>query len=220
MEGMMEEQPSGKDHKTRRAKCAPCMTKECHSDGVDCYQGKGDPYDCLDDLDRKFLKITAEIEAEFYCKMTRIEELIEFAKRMEFNRLGIAFCVGLEEEARVLNKILSKNFDVYSVCCKMCGIDKKSMSLKQIRDDRFEATCNPVGQAKLLGCEETQLNIIVGLCLGHDILFTRHSKAPVTTLIVKDRVLAHNPAGAIYSGYYKRVKFGLKEKRPKETPDK
>ena len=32
--------------------------------------------------------------------------------------------------------------------------------------------------------------------MGHDILFTKHSKAPVTTLAVKDRVLTHNPLGA------------------------
>ena len=30
----------------------------------------------------------------------------------------------------------------------------------------------------------TDLNVIVGLCVGHDIAFTQHSKAPVTTLIV------------------------------------
>jgi uncharacterized metal-binding protein len=32
-------------------------------------------------------------------------------------------------------------------------------------------------------------------------IFTIVSKAPVTTLIVKDRLLAHNPAGALYSKY-------------------
>jgi len=46
----------------------------------------------------------------------------------------------------------------------------------------------------------------VGLCVGHDMLFTRHSRAPVTTLVVKDRVLAHNPAGALYSGYYRGLR--------------
>lgn len=41
---------------------------------------------------------------------------------------------------------------------------------------------------------QTDLNIIVGLCIGHDILFTKYSEAPVTTFIVKDRVTGHNPA--------------------------
>jgi uncharacterized metal-binding protein len=40
------------------------------------------------------------------------------------------------------------------------------------------------------------------LCIGHDILFQKYSKAPTTTFIVKDRVLSHNTAGAIYTKYY------------------
>ena len=57
--------------------------------------------------------------------------------------------------------------------------------------------------------ETTDLNIILGLCIGHDILFTQHSEAPVTTIVVKDRVLAHNPVGAIYSNYYLRNVFDI-----------
>ena len=81
----------------------------------------------------------------------------------------------------------------------------KKLGLPKIHGDGFEATCNPVGQALLLEEEGTDLNVILGLCLGHDVLFTKHSKAPVTTLAVKDRVLAHNPLGVIYSGYYRRA---------------
>jgi uncharacterized metal-binding protein len=49
------------------------------------------------------------------------------------------------------------------------------------------------------------MNLIVGLCLGHDILFTMNSKAPVTTLIVKDRMLGHNPVIALYSNYHRGI---------------
>jgi uncharacterized metal-binding protein len=45
---------------------------------------------------------------------------------------------------------------------------------------------------------ETGVNVIVGLCLGHDMLFTKHSKAPVTTLVCKDRVTGHNPVAVLY----------------------
>ncbi len=76
--------------------------------------------------------------------------------------------------------------------------------MKQIHENRFEAICNPIGQALVLNDFETDLNIIVGLCVGHDILFTRYSRSPVTTFIVKDRVTGHNPAAVIYSNYYKR----------------
>ena len=56
---------------------------------------------------------------------------------------------------------------------------------------------------------DTDLNIALGLCVGHDSLFYRYSKAPVVTFIAKDRVTGHNPAAVIYSGYYHRV-FGIK----------
>ena len=71
----------------------------------------------------------------------------------------------------------------------------------------FEAFCNPILQAEILNKAGTELNIIMGLCVGHDTLFIKHSKAPVTYLIVKDRVLCHNPAGALYTtgSYYKRL---------------
>ena len=53
--------------------------------------------------------------------------------------------------------------------------------------------------------QKTEFNIALGLCVGHDSLFYKYSDALVTTLIAKDRVLAHNPAGALYcaGGYYK-----------------
>jgi uncharacterized metal-binding protein len=51
------------------------------------------------------------------------------------------------------------------------------------------------------------MNIIVGLCVGHDMLFAKYSSAPVTTLVVKDRVTGHNPAAVLYGQnfYYKRL---------------
>jgi uncharacterized metal-binding protein len=191
--------------KKRPVKCAECVKKEC-SDGVDCFEGASCPLDHLDDEDRRILRSASEVEAEFYMKITRLEEIIEFSKRMDYERLGLAFCIGFRDEVQVLSHILSKHFQVYSACCKNCGISKETLKLSKIGDG-FEAACNPVGQALLLASEDTQLNLIVGLCVGHDMLFTKHSKAPVSTFVVKDRVLAHNPVGVLYSGYYLRRKF-------------
>jgi len=52
------------------------------------------------------------------------------------------------------------------------------------------------------------------LCVGHDSLFIKYSEAPITILAVKDRVLAHNPLGAIYQAesYYKNKLFPEKQK--------
>jgi uncharacterized metal-binding protein len=159
--------------------------------------------------DYSIMKTACHIEASHYMKKTRLEELILFADKMGYKKLGMAFCIGFENEARIIHKILAGDFQVYSVCCKICGLDKDDFSLERLHEEGFEATCNPIGQAAVLNQEETDLNIILGLCIGHDILFSKHSKAPVTTLAVKDRVLAHNPLGAIYSKYYLENVFEL-----------
>jgi uncharacterized metal-binding protein len=61
-------------------------------------------------------------------------------------------------------------------------------------------------QAEVLNREKTDLNVMVGLCLGHDILFINNSKADVTPMVVKDRVTGHNPIAALYTSqtYYKQ----------------
>ena len=66
--------------------------------------------------------------------------------------------------------------------------------------------CNPIAQARLLNSQKTEFNIALGLCVGHDSMFYKYSEALVTTLVAKDRVLAHNPCGAIYcaDGYFKQ----------------
>ena len=101
-------------------------------------------------------------------------------------------------------------FEVYSICCKCGAVDKTEWGIEgtdkivALRGDPegFEAGCNPIVQAEVLKSEDTDLNIIVGLCIGHDIQFTSNSAAPVTTLIVKDRLTGHNPFATLYSGYH------------------
>ena len=161
---------------------------------------------------RLFAQAAARTEAAGYCKEPRVEEIMSLAWRLEVNRLGIASCVGLIREARLLQGILEANgFDVFSVCCKVGSIPKEEIGLadeEKISPGQFEALCNPIGQAKLLNKAGTGLNVVVGLCVGHDSLFFRHSKAPVTVLVAKDRVTGHNPVAALYTShsYYRRLK--------------
>ncbi len=155
-------------------------------------------------------KISAEIEADFYGKYTRVEEIIEFARRLKFEKIGIASCVGLIDESRIFAKILRKNnFEVYGTICKIGSLKKtETINLaKKQTHPTGNIMCNPILQAKILNNEETQLNVVIGLCVGHDSLFYKYSNALTTTLITKDRVLAHNPAGALYQtkSYYKKL---------------
>lgn len=140
----------------------------------------------------------------------RIKELIEFSRLINAQTIGVAFCAGMRDEAARIVKVLEKSgLATASVLCKCGGIDKTKLGVaKEYKigsASRFEAGCNPVLQAQLLNDAGTDINVIVGLCIGHDMLFTMNSKAPVTTLIVKDRLLGHNPVIALYSDYHKDV---------------
>jgi uncharacterized metal-binding protein len=147
----------------------------------------------------------------------RVEEIMEFAEKMRYRRLGIAFCVGLNNEASILTKILEdRGFDVVSVCCKCGAFDKEYVGLKdeeKIAPGRHESMCNPVVQAAILNDEKTEFNIVLGLCVGHDSLFFKYSEAPTTVLAAKDRLLGHNPLAALYTseGYYSRL---VRKERP------
>ena len=190
--------------KSMSPQCAQCESKECR-DGKDCFSKDSNHKQLYQDSDIAELRRAASaIEAKYYGKETRLGEIILFAKELGHKTIGLAFCIGLSEEAKVIENILSKHFEVVSVCCKVCGIDKKDFGLLQISPENHEVMCNPAGQAQLLNDARTQLNVICGLCVGHDAIFTKVSEAPVTTLIAKDRVLAHNPAGAIYSCYIRK----------------
>jgi uncharacterized metal-binding protein len=154
---------------------------------------------------------SARTEAAGYGVATRVEETMDFARRMGWRRLGIAHCVGLMQEARVARGIFEmRGFEVFTACCKAGSIDKESVGLKdeeKVRPGGYEAMCNPVGQAALLAGAGTEFNVVMGLCVGHDSLFLMHSKAPATVLVVKDRVLGHNPVAALYTShsYYRRL---------------
>lgn len=159
---------------------------------------------------KRFFVTSAEIEHDGYCQWPRLKETVEFCRRMEYQKIGLAFCVGLYKEAGVVARIMREHgLNVISVVCKAGGIDKTSVGIpenKKLNEGQYEAMCNPVYQAKLLNEQGTDFNIALGLCVGHDSLFCRYSDAMVTTLIVKDRVLAHNPVGAVYcaDGYFKK----------------
>lgn len=159
----------------------------------------------------KFYLVSAEVEAAGYTKWPRLKETIEFAKRMGYRKLGLAFCAGLAEEAHVVAKLLrSHGFDVVSVICKAGSIPKERVGIPdemKVEPGTYEPMCNPVGQAMLLNEQKTEFNIALGLCVGHDSLFCRHSDALVTTLVAKDRALGHNPCAAIYTAesYMKKM---------------
>ncbi len=168
-----------------------------------------------DERIRDLALASARTEASGYMRRTRIEDIMDFAQRIHAHRLGIAHCVGLMNEAKIAMEIfLAGGFDVHTVCCKVGSIAKEQVGLtdrEKISPGTFEPICNPVAQAALLAKAGTQLNVVIGLCVGHDSLFFMHSQAPTTVLVAKDRVLAHNPVAALYTAktYYRRLSQGI-----------
>ncbi len=144
---------------------------------------------------------------------TRIVETCEFAMKMEYKKIGLAFCMGLSNEARVVEEVITAyGFEVVSINCKAGKSSKGIVGLGE--DDMIfkgtdEPMCNPIFQAKALNHADVDFNILLGLCVGHDTLFLQYSDTPTTVLAVKDRVTGHNPLAAIYNSesYYKKIKF-------------
>jgi uncharacterized metal-binding protein len=172
---------------------------------------------------REFARQASIQEAECYANRherpyvmqptkTRIVEIIEFARRMGYRRLGLAFCLGLIKEAALVEEILiEQGFEVISAVCKAGKTPKEKIGIREqekIYRGIEETMCNPIFQAKLLNQEKTQFNILLGLCVGHDSLFFKYGAAPTTVLAVKDRVTGHNPLAAIYlsDSYYRKIK--------------
>lgn len=171
---------------------------------------------------RRFAQQASIQEAECYANRhqrpytmqptkTRLVEIAEFAQRMGYARLGLAFCIGLATEAATVARILGeRGFTVFSVACKAGATSKESLGLGEehkIFQGGFEAMCNPLFQAELLNQVPVDFNVLLGLCVGHDSLFLQKAVAPCTVLAVKDRVTGHNPLAAIYTSgtYYRKL---------------
>jgi len=176
-------------------------------------------YDTLDI--GEFARMASLQEGECYerlpeglrTKNPRILELIEFSQKCGFKKLGLAFCIGLANEARILTEILeNKGFEVVTVSCKVGAIPKERIGIrpeeKIVEPDRWESMCNPIAQAEILNTERVDLAVMLGLCIGHDTLFIKYCRVPMTVIAVKDRVTGHNPLAALYlsnSPYYRRL---------------
>jgi uncharacterized metal-binding protein len=174
------------------------------------------------DDDARLARVAAQVEGLCYqpvpgsdavnARWTRVEDTIALAKLMGWKKIGIGTCVGLLDESERLSAILQGPRDGTAFRLlqgrqhRQAGAGNRG-KVHKVRPGTFEPACNPIAQAELLNKAGTDMNIIVGLCVGHDMLFAKYSQAPVTTLVVKDRVTGHNPVAVLYGQnfYYKRL---------------
>ena len=81
---------------------------------------------------RKVMQTAAKVEYDGYCVWTRVQETVEFMKRMGYHKIGIATCVGLIQETRELTKILrSHGFEVYGIGCKVGAVAKTEFGIDE-----------------------------------------------------------------------------------------
>ena len=204
----------------KKLSCIDCSVANCN------HQDKTYPEFCLttnmdpdlleeamkcyteDEESSRSMIAAGEVEFDFYGQYTRVEEIMAYARKMGFKKLGIATCVGLISESRTLAKILRYNgFEVYGIACK-AGVQKKTaVGIPERCTGIGQNMCNPILQAKVLNEAKTELNIVMGLCVGHDSLFYKYSDALVTTCVTKDRVTGHNPVVPLYqiNSYYSKL---------------
>ena len=171
------------------------ITDEVRQEVIELYQS--------DEENAMVMKAAAEVE--MMGKMTRVEETMEFAKRIGAKKIGIVTCIGVLSEARMLGKIFrTQGFEVYGVSCKCGAIRKKAIGLDQKTEKMGIMTCDPILQARRMDEENVDLIVTIGLCVGHDAIFYKYAKGLVTTLFTKDKITVHNAVAPLHGteAYY------------------
>ena len=81
----------------------------------------------------RFFVTYSEIEKMGYGQWTRIRETIEFCKRMNYKKIGIAFCKGLREEAKGAGEnIRDMVFMLWRLCVNREVLTKPRLELRRI----------------------------------------------------------------------------------------
>jgi uncharacterized metal-binding protein/rhodanese-related sulfurtransferase len=131
--------------------------------------------------------------------LNRLEEIVEYAKSRNYQTLGVAYCYGLENEAKLLQNHLSNaGFLTAMVSCTVDGVTEADINPEKPSQ---AVSCNPIGQANVINGSGAEFTILMGLCLGHDILIQKQLNMDFTTWLVKDRVSQHRPLDGL-PGYH------------------
>jgi len=211
--------------------CHQCKNNEClqrYPEGVPEYcQARRFPEiieeskeQYLEPDDSKFHLAAAKVLKKGGYDWSRVQQCIEFARELGVKKVGLAVCVGLVREGREFARFLDRaGFQVVSIACMVGGLKPQETGIPDEWVNQLGISCNPIAQAEILNREGTELNFIYGLCVGHDTIFIKHSKAPVTYVVVKDMVTGNNP-GAVLTSPYHRMKFAVTYGRGKPVEGK
>ena len=180
--------------------CTTCSDKVCRKSQSSCEKEIFKKSEVINNYQNpknsEIVKAAAElVDGGRAGTLSRIEEIIEYAKLMKYQKIGIAYCYGMEQYAKAIETLLTDEwFDVSAVSCSVGGLKQSEVNDASCI---HKVSCNPLGQADQLNAEEIDLTLVVGICLGHDILLNRNLKMDFTTLVVKDRKFNHAPLQGI-----------------------
>ena len=219
---------------TERAKtiqCHQCKNNEClqhYPNGIPEYcQAQRFP-EIIEESKRQYLEpgngelhlAAAKVLKKGGYDWSRVQQCIEFARELGVKKVGLAVCVGLIREGREFARFLERaGFEVITVACMIGGLRSEETGIPEEWVNLLDISCNPIAQAEIMNREGAELNFIYGLCVGHDTIFIRHSKAPVTYVVVKDMVTGNNPSAVLLSPYH-RMKFAVAYGRGKPVEGK
>jgi uncharacterized metal-binding protein len=208
--------------------CHECKANAClksYPGGMPDYCQAQDYKEMVEASKQKFLdpeiadfhRATAKILKEGGFEWTRVIQCIEFAKALKVKKVGLAVCIGLIREGQEFARYLDRaGFEVVSVACMIGAVPARETGIPEELIARSGISCNPIVQAEIMNKAGTGLNFIYGLCVGHDTIFIKTSKAPVTYVVVKDAVTGNNP-GVVLNSPYHRMKmndrYGRGEKK-------
>ena len=205
---------------TKTIQCHQCKDNEClqrYPQGIPEYCQARKFMDLVEETKRRYLEpddkrfhlAAAKVLKRGGYDWSRVQQCIEFARELGARKLGLAVCVGLVREGREFARFLDRaGFQVVSVACMIGGLSSQETGIPDEWVNQLGISCNPVAQAEIMNREGTELNFIYGLCVGHDTIFIKRSKAPVTYVVAKDMVTGNNPGAVLLSPYH-RMKFAM-----------
>jgi len=217
--------------RAKTIQCHQCKDNRClarYPQGIPEYCRAQESLDLIEESKRQYLEpddkrfhlAAAKVLKRGGYDWSRVQQCIEFAKELGAKKVGLAVCVGLIREGREFARFLDRaGFEVVSVACMVGGLKPQETGIPDEWVNPLGISCNPIAQAEIMNREDTELNFIYGLCVGHDTVFIRHSKAPVTYVVAKDMVTGNNPGAVLLSPYH-RMKFAAAYERGKATQGK
>lgn len=176
--------------------CTTCQDKICRKEQTSCEREVFNKDEVLARYQENTTGAVVKSAAELVDfgragTLSRVEEIMEYAGSMKYRKIGLAYCYGMEQHIKVLENMLVENgFSVAAISCSVGGLKQSEVNSSSCI---HKVSCNPLGQAEQLNAENVDLTLVVGICVGHDILLNKNLKMDFTTLVVKDRKFNHAP---------------------------